>query len=84
MTEEKAYHWLKPSRVIIGVSGAGVRPTPALMEKVTIVFIRNDGWSLAAPARLERAAYNIWKDCWSSFVRWPETQTRPISEYTPP
>jgi len=46
-----------------------------------IIFIRNDGWSLGAPASLEGIAFHTWADSWIGFMRKPETTARDISEW---
>ena len=46
-----------------------------------IIFIRNDGWSLGAPQHLEHAAYRLWKDEWTYFMRPPEIIIHRMDEY---
>lgn len=46
-----------------------------------IIFIRDDGWTLGAPERFEREAYNTWPAQWIGFIRKPETEVRPMSDY---
>lgn len=46
-----------------------------------VIFIRNDGWSLGAPKRLESAAHRLWADEWIGFVRRPSTTAQPIGLY---
>jgi len=45
-----------------------------------IVFYRADGWSLAAPAELEEAAYALWKESWICFQRAGE-EMKSIQQY---
>lgn len=47
----------------------------------SVIFIRNDGWSLGAPESLEWEAYRQWSDQWAGFLRRPETSAKLISEY---
>jgi len=46
-----------------------------------VIFIRNDGFSLGAPSYLEMSAWLMWKDEWVAFLRKPEKEAKPISEY---
>jgi hypothetical protein len=56
-----------PNRVVINAEGEGVSPRRALEEfGVTpdITYIRNDGWSLGAPAAFARIAESMWQKEW--------------------
>lgn len=48
-----------------------------------IVFKRDDGWCLAAPANLEQAAYKLYEKEWVEFVRKPSLEFRSIKDYQP-
>ena len=53
----------------------GIRPD--------VVFIRDDGWSLGAPAHLESAARALWEGSWVAVVRdWPNGPTEPVGRRT--
>lgn len=72
------------NRVIIDYEGTGVPYTRAAKDyhiEPTIGFMRNDGWSLGAPAELESVAYRMWADEWKWFIRTGEIEWRPIKEY---
>jgi len=48
----------------------------------TIIFVRNDGWSLGASFKFEKAAYRMWKKEWVAFMRVGQTDLLlPISNY---
>ena len=73
-----------PNRVVINSDGMGCPPKRA-REKYginpDIIFIRRDGWTLAAPTEFENIAYQMWKNEWIAFLRKPETKAKPMSEY---
>lgn len=48
-----------------------------------ILFVRNDGWVLAASPKLEQVAYNMWKDEWVGFVKCPNEFIEDIADYIP-
>lgn len=87
--EELAKRILKdgPRRVVVNVKGLATSPRKAWEVygvKPDIVFIRNDGWSLAAPNYLAPTAFNLWPDEWLGFVHYSESnEPKPIWEYTP-
>lgn len=35
-----------------------------------VIFERDDGWRLGAPAHLEAVARQLWEDTWVSVARW--------------
>ncbi len=51
-----------PTRLLINSEGEARRPRPG--DHWDIVLVRDDGWSLAAPAHLARAAYKLWQGYW--------------------
>jgi hypothetical protein len=72
-----------PSRVMINPNEA-VNSRRAREEHgvtPTVIFIRNDGWSLGANESLERAAYMMWPNEWAAYLRKPEEKARDIAEY---
>jgi hypothetical protein len=75
-----------PNRVLISADGDAV-PSAHARElhgvEPTIIFIRNDGWSLGAPAHLEWDAFQLWAGAWTGFMRKPEIQPQPINQYKP-
>jgi hypothetical protein len=68
-----------PDRVLINKSGAAVRPKEAECD---VIFIRNDGWSLGAPARLVEDAYKLWQNEWVAFITKGEQIAKPITQWT--
>lgn len=73
-----------PSRVMI--NDAGEATTPHMAGKFydirpTIIFIRDDEWSLGAPAEFEERAYNTWKGGWVGYIRKPGTHMKPMEDY---
>jgi hypothetical protein len=73
-----------PDRVVINENGEATTSQRAIEQhRITpdIIFIRFDGWSLAAPESLESVAYKLWKDDWTHFVRRPSMTPLPIREY---
>ena len=74
-----------PQRVVVTFDGEAVNPRRAreqYMTNPTIIFIRDDGWSLAAPEHLEAVALSLWRDNWVGFVRKPNQIIQPMSEYS--
>ena len=49
----------------------------------SIIFVRDDGWMLAAPPKFEHVAYAIWKDKWVGFLRYPDEIVADIADYVP-
>lgn len=54
----------------------GIRPTT--------IFIRDDGVSIASDEFMEINAYDLYKDNWVAFMRYPGTVAIPIELYDPP
>ena len=74
-------------RVLVNADGFAVRPHEAaehygIYSKV--IFQRADGFTLGAPADLERVALAMWTDDWVSFGRWPLYAKQPMREYRIP
>jgi len=38
-------------------------------DEGTLVFVRKDGWSIAAPRSLAKEAYSLWSDEWTCVIR---------------
>lgn len=71
-------------RVVVNEFGEAVSLKRAVDEfnvKPDIIFVRDDGWCLGAPALLEKTAYRIWRDSWTHFWRRGDENKTPISEY---
>lgn len=85
------HHGPLVERVLVDPGGTAVSPERAEAEhgitqdKVAVIFIRDDGWSLGATHELADDAYRLWKDEWKWFAvrpsplrfpikRWPEHQ----------
>lgn len=62
-----------PTRVVINSHGEATTPFIAKEKGITptVVFIRNDGWSLGAPAHFEGVAEDMWSDEWIAVMREP-------------
>ena len=63
-----------PDRVVISEEGEMVhwkvaRDNHGIFPDV--VFIRNDGWTLGAPAPLEDVARKLWEHDWLGLIRKP-------------
>jgi len=64
-----------PARVLVGSGGDATTVKNAWDDYRVfpdVIFVRDDGWSLGAPKRLEKVAYELWKDVWVAkltFVR---------------
>lgn len=76
----------RPTRVIVDAEGLGTTPTIAWHDyriAPHIIFIREDNWSLGAPAEFEHVAYSMWKDSWTHFtyIDQPGGKWIPIAEY---
>ncbi len=70
-----------PDRVVIKANGEAVGSERARREhgvNPEVIFIRKDGWSLAAPRNLESIAYQQWAGDWVAFMRKPEPNAQPI------
>lgn len=73
-----------PTRVVIDGSGEATNSRRAREELGVlpdVLFMRRDGWSLAAPACFEQVAHAMWADEWEWFWRRGESTPRPIEEY---
>jgi hypothetical protein len=73
---KKKFRSAGPDRVVINASGEAVPPFRARRNygiKPTIVFVRDDGWMLAAPDALHDVAEGMWLDKWIAvFIRGSE------------
>lgn len=76
MNEQKAIPFEGFSRVIINHEGEAVSMKRAFEMgfEPDVGFMRNDGWSLGAPAELEDAAFRLWADQWTHVIRKPQTE----------
>lgn len=73
-----------PDRVVINFEGEATssrRAREVFGVSPDVVFLRNDGWMLGAPASLESVAFKIWRNEWIGFVRRPNQKFSPIKEY---
>ncbi len=74
-------------RVVVNSDGFAVSARDAFNHHgicAKVIFLRADGWSLGAPAELERVALATWADHWVSFMRWPLYERQPIKDYRIP
>ena len=78
MDETKLEIWVKkivetgPTRVVVNASGEATTPEKAERDyqvKPTIIYIRNDGWSLGTPPQFDTVASNLWRNEWVA-VAW--------------
>lgn len=60
--------FFRPSRVLISEEGEAVSPYRT-SEQLDVIFVRDDGWSLGAPAVLEHAARSLWAGRWVAVWR---------------
>ena len=61
-----------PTRVVINLHGEATTPRRALDDhdvEPTVIYIRDDGWSLGAPEAFEQVAANMWRDEWVAVLR---------------
>lgn len=75
----------RPSRVLVSAEGCALPPRMAETRygiKPDIIFYREDGWSIGAPADLERYAYEMWRQSWRFFQRNGQP-IKPIKQYQP-
>lgn len=68
---------ITPNRVLIAADGSATSAKKA--PAFDIVFVRNDGWCLGAPTRLERQAYDTWPEEWVSYVE--HGVRKPIADF---
>ena len=74
-----------PDRVVVDEHGKAVNPRRAFHEYGIVpfvVFVRNDGWTLGAPEKLEPIAFAMWASDWVGFIQWPSPRLRPMTEYS--
>lgn len=55
-----------PARVVVDRSGRAVPPDQASERGIAwdVIFVRRDGWTLGAPARLAKVAFRMWEGEW--------------------
>lgn len=66
-----------PDRVVTNESGEATTPMRACQDhKIvpTVIFIRDDGWSLGAPEQFRRVAFEMWRDKWVVKLTWDGTK----------
>lgn len=61
----------KPTRLVTDKHGYA-RP-PKAGDVYDVVFVRDDGWSLAAPESLREVARSLWEREWVSVIECPGT-----------
>lgn len=62
---------MMPTRIVVDKDGYARRPQSG--DVYDVVFIRNDGWSLAAPDRFRSVAHAMWASEWAKSVECPGT-----------
>jgi hypothetical protein len=69
-----------PSRVLINKDGEALPPSRAKERGHTysVVFVRDDGWSLGAPKNLEAVAQSMYPEEWIGVIRLPDTKIAPL------
>jgi hypothetical protein len=60
-----------PTRILLDEHGTARRPKPG--DRWDVVYVRDDGWSIAARRHLSAAAKALWPDKWVSLVATPNT-----------
>lgn len=61
-----------PNRVLVGAEGETASYRDAIMTlhiKPVVVLVRDDGWTLGAPADLEDVARKMWETRWVGVIR---------------
>lgn len=61
-----------PDRVVVDAQGTAVPPRSACAdygEKVAVIYVRDDGWSLGASWQLAGTAVDMWRDAWLAAIR---------------
>lgn len=88
MTLEEMFQDLKlhgPNRILIKQNDA-IPSWRARLQGIipSIIFFRDDGWSLGAPVYLEKAAYKLYTETWVGFIRREKAAQgiQPIKEYS--
>jgi hypothetical protein len=66
---------LIPTRIIVNADGYARRPKPG--DKIDVVFVRDDGWSLGAPRAFRNIAYQMWPREWVTTVEFDPTLVVP-------
>lgn len=68
------------NRVVINYDGEATTERRAHEMGITpdVGFMRDDGWSLGAPADLEDVAFRLWADEWKYIIRKPQSEWSPI------
>lgn len=73
-----------PDSVVVGKDGLAV-PSTVAKERYgvawSIVFIRDDGFSLGSWHEDEQFSYGLWKDCWTHYMLRGDRHARPIEQY---
>jgi len=70
-----------PDRVVTNVRGDATTSRAARERfgiNPDVIFIRDDGWTLGAPSRLEATARRLWQGHWVGILRKPETVAKPL------
>lgn len=62
-----------PTRVLLNVHGQAGGPEHYPTEKIGVIFVRDDGWSIGAARALRSVAYDLWPDKWVSVYEWNGT-----------
>ena len=72
-----------PDKVLISTKGDSVPFSFASRYRVVpqVIFIRNDGWSLAAPGNLYGVAYKLWEGDWIGVLVKPEMEPISVEEF---
>ena len=76
-----------PDRVLLDEEGTATSARRAREEHNTspeVVFVRNDGWCLGAPAHLENAARATWEGRWVARTTPPFETFERLDESTCP
>lgn len=64
-----------PSRVVINAEGEATTPRRAKEEyniEPSIIYIRDDGWSLGTTSQFDEVAWRMWPDEWAAVMRKDE------------
>lgn len=78
---------IMPQRILVDGTGHSVPPDRAFREHeispgaISVILVREDGWTLGAPGGLEDEAFDLWKDQWKWFCPRPMVVGIPIDRW---
>lgn len=73
-----------PDRVVVSPDGLAVDSRIAREQwciEPDVIFVRNDGWSLAAPMRYAQVAFGLWSEEWAFWLKRPSGEPLPMEKW---